>query len=163
MKRVLFGLAFVVLALVFAFCGPVKDAEASGLETPSYYVFDSITIDGAKITDPNELVVDGDGDFESWYYLSVSLIDGKNGKLCTDGRIVTFTYSSKGKTIRLHASTGQGTDFGFDGQVFEVGDGTLTMRDATGTTVLKRSEGQAPAMLGKAAKKQARTLAKSVS
>lgn len=155
MKRAVLALAFVVFALVLVACGSVGNAEASVLETPSYYVFDSTTIDGTTITDPNDLVLDGGGvDIENWYHLSISLIDDKSGKLCTDGRIVNFTYNPKGKTIRLHASTNQGIDFGFDGQTLEVGDGTLTLRDAAGTTVLKRSEEQAPAILGKVSKKQ---------
>lgn len=159
MRRTIVGLAFVVFALVLVACGSVGNAEASVLETPSYYVFESATVDGTTITDPNDLVLDGSGDdIENWYYLSVSLIDDKNGKLCTDGRIVNFTYSSTGKRIKLRASTNQGIDFGFNGQEFEVGEDTLTLKGATGTTVLKKSEEQAPAIMRKASKKQAQKL-----
>lgn len=108
------------------------------IDTPAYYVFESITIDDYTIIDPNELVMDGDGGhFENWYHLSLALLDGESGKLCTDGRIVNFTYDKTDGVMTLHAPTNEGIDFGFDGQKLEMGEGTLVMTDGVGTTVLR--------------------------
>ena len=145
MKRGVLGLALAAVALVLAACGSWSNAQGTGLKTPSYYVVESITIDGHTITDPNQLVLDGDGGhFENWYYLSLALLDDTSGMLCTDGRIVNFTYDLDDNEITLHASTNQGLDFGFDGQTLNVGDGTLSMKDGVGTTVLARTEEQLP-------------------
>lgn len=147
MKRGVLGLAIASIALVLAACGSWANAQGTRLKTPSYYVFESITIDDYTITDPNQLVLDGDGGhFENWYYLSLVLLDDASGKLCCDGRVVNFTYDLDGSEITLHASTNEGLDFGFDGQTFEVGDGTLTMKDGVGTTVLARTK-EPPAAL----------------
>ena len=111
--------------------------ETSLLTTPAYYVFESITIDGNTITDPNQLVMDGDGGhFENWYYLSIAIFDGRGGKLCTDGRIADFTYERVDDDIILNVPL----DFGYDGAKLELGEGNLTMKDATGTTVLRQVE-----------------------
>jgi len=115
--------------------------EASLLTTPAYYVFESITIDGNTITDPNQLVMDGDGGhFENWYYLSIAIFDGRGGKLCTDGRIADFTYERADDDIILNVPL----DFGYDGAKLELGEGTLTMKDANSTTVLRLVD-EAPA------------------
>ena len=108
--------------------------ETSLLTTPAYYVFESITIDGDIITDPNQLVMDGDGGhFENWYYLTIAIHTGTKGKLCTDGRIADFTYERVDDDIILNVPL----DFGFDGARLELGEGTLTMIDDTSTTVLR--------------------------
>jgi len=108
--------------------------EASLLTTPAYYVFESTTIDGDTITDPNQLVMDGDGGhFENWYYLSIAIHSGTSGRLCTDGRIADFTYERVNDDIILNVPL----DFGYNGAKLELGEGTLTMKDATGTTVLR--------------------------
>ena len=115
--------------------------ETSLLTTPAYYVFESITIDGYTITDPNQLVMDGDGGhFENWYYLSIAIHGGTSGKLCTDGRIADFTYERVDDDIILNVPL----DLGYDGAKLELGEGTLTMNDATGTTVLRLVD-EAPA------------------
>lgn len=101
---------------------------------PAYYVFESITIDGNTITDPNQLVMDGDGGhFENWYYLSIAIHDGTSGKLCTDGRIADFTYEQADNTITLDVPL----DFGYDGAKLELGEGSLTVEDGVGTSVLR--------------------------
>lgn len=111
----------------------VIPADTSLLTTPAYYVFESITIDGYTITDPNQLVLDGDGGhFENWYYLSIAIHGGTSGKLCTDGRIADFSYERVNDDIILNVPL----DFGYDGVKLRLGEGTLTMKDATGTTVL---------------------------
>ena len=108
--------------------------ETSLLTTPAYYVFDSITIGGNTLTDPNQLVMDGDGGhFENWYYLTIAIHTGTKGKLCTDGRIADFTYERVDDDIILNVPL----DFGFDGARLELGEGTLTMIDDTSTTVLR--------------------------
>ena len=111
--------------------------EASLLTTPAYYVFDSITIGGNTLTDPNQLVMDGDGGhFENWYYLTIAIHTGTKGKLCTDGRIADFTYERVDDDIILNVPL----DFGYDGAKLELGEGTLTMKDANSTTVLRQVE-----------------------
>ena len=108
--------------------------ETSLLTTPAYYVFESVTIDDYTITDPNQLVMDGDGGhFENWYYLSIAIHGGTSGKLCTDGRIADFTYERVDDAIILNVPL----DFGYDGAKLELGEGTLTMIDDTSTTVLR--------------------------
>ena len=115
--------------------------ETSLLTTPAYYVFESITIDGNTITDPNQLVMDGDGGhFENWYYLSLALLDEQSGKLCTDGRIVNFTYDLADGVITLHAPTNEGIDFGYDSAKLEVGEGTLTLTEGEDITVLRQTD-----------------------
>lgn len=114
--------------------GDIASEEAALLTTPTYYVFDSITIGGNTLTDPNQLVMDGDGGhFENWYYLTIAIHTGTKGKLCTDGRIADFTYWREDDTITLNVPL----DFGFDGARLELGEGTLTMKDASSTTVLR--------------------------
>ena len=111
--------------------------ETSLLTTPAYYVFESITIDGDTITDPNQLVMDGDGGhFENWYYLSIAIHGGTSGKLCTDGRIADFTYERADDDIILNVPL----DFGYDGAKLELGEGTLTMKDEVGVTILRQVE-----------------------
>lgn len=108
--------------------------ETSLLTTPAYYMFESITIDGNTITDPNQLVMDGGGGhFENWYYLTIAIHTGTKGKLCTDGRIADFTYERADDDIILNVPL----DFGYDGAKLELGEGTLTMKDDTSTTVLR--------------------------
>ena len=115
--------------------------ETSLLTTPEYYVFESITIDGNTITDPNQLVMDGDGGhFENWYYLSIAIHSGTSGRLCTDGRIADFTYERVNDDIILNVPL----DFGYNGAKLELGEGTLTMKDASSTTVLRLVD-EAPA------------------
>ena len=106
--------------------------EASLLTTPAYYVFESTTIDGDTVTDPSELFADRPGETEDWYYLSIAIHDGRGGKLCTDGRIADFTYERVDDAIILNVPL----DFGYDGAKFELGEGTQTMKDSVGTTVL---------------------------
>ena len=107
--------------------------EASLLTTPAYYVFESTTIDGDTVTDPSELFADRPGETEDWYYLSIAIHDGRGGKLCTDGRIADFTYERVDDAIILSVPL----DFGYDGAKLELGEGTLTMKDASSTTVLR--------------------------
>lgn len=107
--------------------------ETSLLTTPAYYVFESATVDGDTITDPSEFFVDRLGETENWYYLSIAIHDGRGGKLCTDGRIADFTYERVDDAIILNVPL----DFGFDGARLELGEGTLTMKDASSTTVLR--------------------------
>lgn len=111
-------------------------AAASAIQTPAYYVFESTTSGGDTITDPNELYLDKQGEVEPWYHLSVVLLDEGSGRIITDGRQADFTYDRKGKTITLHMRQ----DFGFDGAKLEVGDGTLTLSDFPGATVLRLAE-----------------------
>ena len=114
--------------------------EASLLTTPAYYVFESATVDGDTITDPSEFFVDRPGETENWYYLSIAIFDGRGGKLCTDGRIADFTYERADDDIILNVPL----DFGYDGAKLELGEGTLTMKDASSTTVLRLVD-EAPA------------------
>ena len=107
--------------------------ETSLLTTPAYYAFESTAIDGDIITDPSELFSDRPGEIENWYYLSIAIHDGRGGKLCTDGRIADFTYERVDDAIILNVPL----DFGYDGAKFELGEGTLTMKDASSTTVLR--------------------------
>ncbi|MBQ9001948.1 MAG: hypothetical protein IJ087_08860 [Eggerthellaceae bacterium] len=107
--------------------------ETSPLVTPAYYVFESATVDGDTITDPSEFFVDRLGETENWYYLSIAIHDGRGGKLCTDGRIADFTYERVDDAIILNVPL----DFGYDGAKLELGEGTLTMKDASSTTVLR--------------------------
>ena len=107
--------------------------KASLLTTPSYYVFESATIDGNTITDPSEFFLDRPGETENWYYLTIAIHTGTKGRLCTDGRIADFTYARVDDAIILDVPL----DFGFDGARLELGEGTLTMKDAAGTTQLR--------------------------
>ena len=117
--------------------GDTVVGETSLLTTPAYYVFDSITIDGYTITDPNQLVMDGDGGhFEDWYYLSIAIHDGTSGKLCTDGRIADFTYERVDDDIILNVPL----DFGYDGAKLALGEGTLTLAEGGNVTVLRQAE-----------------------
>ena len=119
--------------------------KTSLLVTPAYYVFESVTIDGDTITDPSELFVDRPDKTENWYYLSIAIHGGTSGKLCTDGRIADFTYERVDDSIILDIPL----DFGFDGAKLELGQGTLTMKDATGTTVLRLVDEAPTAALAK--------------
>lgn len=120
--------------------GKPDRGEASSLTTPAYYVFESETIDGTTIYDPSELFLDRPQESEDWYYLTIAILGGTGGRLCTDGRIADFTYERKGDAIVLDVPL----DFGFDGARLEVGEGTLTIRDAAGVTVLRQVD-EAPA------------------
>lgn len=118
-----------------SFAASSAAASAGPPDMPAYYVFESITIDDYTITDPNQLVMDGDGGhFENWYYLSIAIHDGTSGKLCTDGRIADFTYERVDDAITLDVPL----DFGYDGTKLELGEGTLTMADDVGMTVLRQ-------------------------
>lgn len=142
------AVAFIIVAVLFACClGLAACGEQSRSEpgdvivddgpdllvTPSYYVFDSFTTDGDTITDPSELFLDRQGETENWYFLTIAIHTGTKGRLCSDGRIADFTYERVDDTIILDVPL----DFGFDGAKLELGEGTLTMIDATGTTVLR--------------------------
>ena len=161
-----FFMLIVVLCVALALCGctgqGVSSSSSSGASSstssskassasselpaaPAYYVFESITLDGYTITDPNQLVMDGDGGhFENWYYLSLALIDGNSGKLCADGRIVDFTYDVEGGVVTLHAPTSEGIDFGFNGAKLEVDEGTLTLADGEDVAVLRQVDDPPP-------------------
>ena len=150
-------IAIVVVAALWACClglaacdgrpepepgGVISDDRSSPFVTPSSYVFESMTVDGDTITDPNELFLDRSGETEPWYYLTIAFHDGRSGRLCTDGRIADFSYEMDGDTITLDVPL----DFGFDGARLELGEGTLTMKDDAGTTVL-RLVGEVPALV----------------
>ena len=116
-------------------------ASGARIATPAYYVFESFTDFSGTVTDPNQLVLDGDGGhFEDWYYLSLALLDGERGRLCTFGRIVNFTYDVEGDIITLYAPTNEGIDFGYDGAQLEMGEGTLTLVEGGNVTVLRQVE-----------------------
>lgn len=145
------GMLIVALLVALALCGcaaqgtgnPSSGAASSSSavktpDTPAYYVFESTTIDDVVITDPNHLVTNTQGSIEDWYYLSVALFDAENGRLCTDGRLVEFTYDFEDGAITVHAATNMGIDFGYDGTVLEVGDGTLTLTERKNVTVLRQ-------------------------
>ena len=111
--------------------------ETSLLTTPAYYVFESYTDFSGTVTDPNQLVLDGDGGhFEDWYYLSIAIHDGTSGKLCTDGRIADFTYERVDDDIILNVPL----DFGYDGAKLALGEGTLTLAEGGNVTVLRQAE-----------------------
>lgn len=120
--------------------GKPDRGEAPVLTTPAYYVFESKTIDGTTIYDPSDFFLDRPQETENWYYLTIAIQSGTGGRLCTDGRIADFTYERKGDAIVLDVPL----DFGFDGARLELGEGTLTMRDVAGMTVLRQVD-EAPA------------------
>lgn len=105
-------------------------------ENATYYVFESLTINGDTITDPNYLYLDNQGSVEDWYYLSIALTDQGFGKLCTNGHVVEFTYEPNGDAFTLHVPL----NAGYDGAELTVGDDTLTLEDAEthSITVLRR-------------------------
>ena len=138
--------AFLVLAGLCA-CSFGAGSDVGAPETPAYYVFESVEQDGTVVTDPDMLILDGPGDIDNWYWLSVSLLDKRTGKLCTMGSIVNFTYDFKGGVITIHANATQGLDHGFNGAKFTVGDGTLTLKGGD-VTVLRQVDEPPVATMG---------------
>lgn len=117
----------------------IPPAEYLITENATYYVFESLTINGDTITDPNYLYLDNQGPVEDWYYLSIALTDQGFGKLCTSGRVVEFTYEANGDAFTLHVPL----NVGYDGATLTVADDTLTLEDAEthSKTVLRRVDG----------------------